>query len=196
MGSIAHEFDTFCNKFPELSYPIISEQNNMDRENNLYYFQLDKVSSITEDEFLDYIRTSRWSEFQNPLDSSLYLYHYVPAGKLYYKSFLVLIVNCGYMPQPEEYQYSDIGAYENLLIVFSRDGCRIDTLVFSSQSSVSNVDGKFSRTWNAHMPLIYKHGTFLSNGKIVITTFEEDEQTPHVVENFHIDSISGRIIHD
>lgn len=35
------------------------------------------------------------------------------------------------MPLPEKYKDSDIGAYENLLLVYTADGKRIDAIVYS-----------------------------------------------------------------
>lgn len=58
-------FEVFCDKFPLLSYPIISK-NSVER-NNFFYFQLDRETTITEIEFGDYIQTTRWNEFNNQL---------------------------------------------------------------------------------------------------------------------------------
>lgn len=185
-GYAESQFDTFCNKFPLLSFPIVSD--------SLYYFQLNQKTSITEEEFYNYIQTTRWNEFQKATDSLLHILHYVPIGRIEYQSYIVLFVNCNYMPQPEYYKDTDIGAYENLLCIYTKDGHRTDSIIFSSYCSISNKDGKFSLTWNSKMPVTADFGAFYSNGKIVITRYKNNESTPYRTDTFCIDINSGRIV--
>ena len=186
-------FDVFCDKFPLLSYPIIS--NPYERSNNFFYFQLDRETTITEVEFVNYIQTRRWNEFQKPTDSLLHIYHYVPAGRINYGKYIVLFINCGYMPQPDKYSDSDIGAYENLMCIYTKDGKRIDNLIISGSTCLSDdKNGEFSKTWELQMPLIDTKSTISSDGEIIIQRFKDNEKKPYCVDTMYIDASSGRIM--
>ena len=184
-------FDVFCDKFPLLSYPIISDPYE---QGNFFYFQLDKETTITEIEFANYIQTTRWNEFQKPTDSLLHIYHYVPAGRINYGKYIVLFINCGYMPQPDKYSDSDIGAYENLMCIYTKDGKRIDNLIVSGSTCLSeDKNGGFSKTWELPMPLIDMKSTISSDGKIIIQRFKDNNLAPYSVDTFQIDEQSGYI---
>ncbi|MBQ6790690.1 MAG: hypothetical protein IJP76_04515 [Paludibacteraceae bacterium] len=186
-------FDAFCDKFPLLSYPIISDPYE---HSNFFYFQLDSETTITEIEFANYIRTTRWNEFQKPTDSLLHIYHYVPAGKINYGQYVVLFINCGYMPQPEKYNNGDIGAYENLMCIYKKDGKRIDYLIVSGSTCLSDdKNRKFSKTWENQMPLIDTRSTISANGKIIISMYKDNELIPYLVDTMYIDDYSGKILH-
>ncbi len=86
IGWAENSFDAFCSKFPLMELPIVSDSRIYG--DNLYYFQLDKESSITEEEFEKFIKTSRWGQYQQPGDSLLHIYHYIPTGRAYFKSFI------------------------------------------------------------------------------------------------------------
>ena len=179
-------FDVFCDKFPLLSYPIISDPYE---QGNFFYFQLDKETTITEIEFANYIQTTRWNEFQKPTDSLLHIYHYVPAGRINYGKYIVLFINCGYMPQPDKY-----GAYENLMCIYTKDGKRIDNLIVSGSTCLSeDKNGGFSKTWELPMPLIDMKSTISSDGKIIIQRFKDNNLEPYSVDTFQIDEQSGYI---
>ena len=60
-----NNFDAFCSKFPLMELPIVSDSRIYG--DNLYYFQLDKESSITEEEFERFVKTSRWGQYQQPV---------------------------------------------------------------------------------------------------------------------------------
>lgn len=90
IGWAENSFDAFCSKFPLMELPIVSDSRIYG--DNLYYFQLDKESSITEEEFEKFVKTSRWGQYQQPGDSLLHIYHYIPAGRAYFKSFILLFV--------------------------------------------------------------------------------------------------------
>ena len=188
-------FEVFCSKFPQLSLPIYANVSESLETKELYYFQLDKVSSITEDEYRKYIQTSRWGEFQRPSDSLLHIYHYVPAGRINYGQYIVLFINCGYMPQPKVYENSDIGAYENMLCVYTKDGIRTDSIIFSRATCVSNIGGKFATEWKGNMPATYDKATMSANGEIVISRYRDNELKPYCVDTMYIDANSGRIKH-
>jgi len=188
------EFDVFSSKFPQLSLPIASDKSSDFSDSFYYHIQFDKESSITEQEFVKYIKTSRWGEFQQPTDSLLHIYHYVPVGRLDYKSYVILFVNCGYMPLPNDYDGLDIGTYENLLCVYTRDGKRTDSIVFSGHGCISNQDGKFAPNWHADMPLTFEEGSFTDDGTIVIQHFKDNERTPYSIDTLQIDERSGKII--
>ncbi len=186
-------FEVFCSKFPQLSLPIVSDPYERD---NFFYFQLDRETTITEVEFANYIQTTRWSEFQKPTDSLLHIYHYVPAGRINYGKYIVLFINCGYMPQPEKYSDSDIGAYENLMCIYTKDGKRIDNLIVSGSTCLSeDKNGGFSKTWELQMPLIDTRFTISANGEIVISRYRDNELKPYCVDTMYIDANSGRIKH-
>ncbi len=187
-------FEVFCDKFPQLSLPIYANFSEPPETKELYYFQLDKVSPITEDEFWKYIKTSRWGEFQRPSDSLLYIYHYVPAGRINYGQYIVLFINCGYMPEPKKYEDSDIGAYENMLCIYTQDGCRTDSIIFSRATCVSNLNGKFAMEWKGDMPATFDKGTMSANGEIVISRYMDNELKPYCVDTMYIDHNSGKIM--
>ncbi len=189
IGWAENSFDAFCSKFPLMELPIVSDSRIYG--DNLYYFQLDKESSITEEEFERFVKTSRWGQYQQPGDSSLHIYHYIPAGRAYFQSFILLFVNCGYMPLPEKYKDSDIGAYENLLLVYTADGKRIDAIVYSGFCCVSNSDGRFAAEWQPDMPVTVTQATCSREGKIVIERYRNNESAPYQIDNYRIDSISG-----
>ncbi len=192
IGWAENSFDAFCSKFPLMELPIVSDSRIYG--DNLYYFQLDKESSITEEEFEKFIKSSRWGQYQQPGDSLLHIYHYIPTGRAYFKSFILLFVNCGYMPLPKTYRDSDIGAYENLLLVYTADGKRIDTIVYSGFCCVSNSDGRFAADWQPDMPMTETQATCSGDGKIVIERYRNNESAPYQIDNYRIDSISGKII--
>ena len=175
------EFDVFSSKFPQLSLPIASDKSSDFSDSFYYHILLDKESSITEQEFVKYIKTSRWGEFQQPTDSLLHIY-------------VILFVNCGYMPLPNDYDGLDIGTYENLLCVYTRDGKRTDSIVFSGHGCISNQDGKFAPNWHADMPLTFEEGSFTDDGTIVIQHFKDNERTPYSIDTLQIDERSGKII--
>lgn len=184
-------FDVFCDKFPILSYPIISDPFE---RGNFFYFQLDRETTITEIEFANYIQTTRWNEFQKPTDSLLHIYHYVPAGRFDFGQYRVLIVNCGYMPEPKKYEDSDIGAYENLLCVYTQDGQRMDSIIISKATCVSNKNGKFAAKWDASMPMIFDKATISAEGEIIIQRFKDNEQKPYCIDTLQIDEQTGKIV--
>jgi len=184
-------FDVFCDKFPLLSYPIISDPYE---RGNFFYFQLDRETTITEIEFANYIQTTRWNEFQKPTDSLLHIYHYVPAGRFDFGQYRVLIVNCGYMPEPKKYEDSDIGAYENLLCVYTQDGQRMDSIIISKATCVSNKNGKFAAKWDASMPMIFDKATISADGEIIIQRFKDNEQKPYCIDTLQIDEQTGKIV--
>lgn len=184
-------FDVFCDKFPILSYPIISDPFE---RGNFFYFQLDRETTITEIEFANYIQTTRWNEFQKPTDSLLHIYHYVPAGRFDFGQYRVLIVNCGYMPEPKKYEDSDIGAYENLLCVYTQDGQRMDSIIISKATCVSNKNGKFAAKWDASMPMIFDKATISADGEIIIQRFKDNEQKPYCIDTLQIDEQTGKIV--
>lgn len=184
-------FDVFCDKFPLLSYPIISDPFE---RGNFFYFQLDRETTITEIEFANYIQTTRWNEFQKPTDSLLHIYHYVPAGRFDFGQYRVLIVNCGYMPEPKKYEDSDIGAYENLLCVYTQDGQRMDSIIISKATCVSNKNGKFAAKWDASMPMIFYKATISADGEIIIQRFKDNEQKPYCIDTLQIDEQTGKIV--
>lgn len=187
-------FEVFYDKFPLLTLPVCANFSESIETSELYYFQLDNVSSITEDEFRKYIMTSRWGEFQNPSDSTLYIYHYVPAGRINYGQYIVLFINCGYMPIPQKYRDSDIGAYENLLCIYTQDGFRTDSIIFSKATCVSNIDGKFAREWRENMPMTFDKATMYVNGEIIIQRFKDNEQNPYAIDTLQIDKHSGKVV--
>jgi hypothetical protein len=187
-------FDTFCGKFLQLSLPLYANISEATDTKELYYFQLGKESPITEEEFNKYIKTSRWGEFQQPTDSLLHIYHYVPAGRFDYGQYIVLIVNCGYMPEPMKYEDSDIGAYENMLCVYTQDGLRIDSVILSKSTCVSNKDGKFAAEWKASMPMMHDKAAISANGEIIIKHFKDNELTPYGIDTLQIEEHSGKII--
>lgn len=82
IGWAENSFDAFCSKFPLMELPIVSDSRIYG--DNLYYFQLDKESSITEEEFERFVKTSRWGQYQQSGDSLLHIYHYIPAGRAYF----------------------------------------------------------------------------------------------------------------
>ena len=187
-------FDVFCSKFPHLTLPVYANFSEPLETKELYYFQLDKASSITEEEFSKYIVTSRWGEFQRPSDSLLHIYHYVPAGRFDFGQYRVLIINCGYMPEPKEYEDSDIGAYENLLCVYAQNGLRIDSVIISKATCVSNKDGKFAAKWEASMPIIEDMATISADGEIIIQRFKDNEPKPYCIDTLQIDEQTGKIV--
>lgn len=184
-------FDVFCDKFPLLSYPIISDPFE---RGNFFYFQLDRETTITETEFTNYIQNGRWNEFQKPTDSLLHIYHYVPAGRFDFGQYRVLIVNCGYMPEPKKYEDSDIGAYENLLCVYTQDGQRMDSIIISKATCVSNKNGKFAAKWDVSMPMIFDKATISADGEIIIQRFKDNEQKPYCIDTLQIDEQTGKIV--
>lgn len=185
-------FDVFCDKFPLLSYPIVSDPYERD---NFFYFQLDRETTITEVEFANYIQTTRWSEFQKPTDSLSHIYHYVPIGRVNFGQYIVLFINCGYMPEPKKYEDSDIGAYENMLCVYTKDGIRTGSIIFSGSTNVSNIGGKFATEWKTDMPLVDTKSTISTNGEIVVSRYRDNELKPYCVDTMYIDANSGRIKH-
>lgn len=187
-------FDVFCGRFPQLALPIYANVSAHLETKELYYFQLDKASSITEEEFLKYIMTSRWGEYQRPSDSLFHVYHYVPAGRFDFGQYRVLIVNCGYMPEPKKYEDSDIGAYENLLCVYTQDGQRMDSIIISKATCVSNKNGKFAAKWDASMPMIFDKATISADGEIIIQRFKDNEQKPYCIDTLQIDEQTGKIV--
>ena len=191
-GCAENTFGTFCNKFQLLEFPIIS--NSSEYGSNLYYYQLDMKSPFTEQEFSKYIKTSRWGEYQQVTDSLLHIYHYVPVGRVYYKSLVLLFINCGYMPLPEKYGDSDIGAYENLLCVYTKNGKRTDSIIFSGICCITNFDGKFAPDWKGNMPLTATEGSLSCNGDIVIRQYKDNNITPCCIDTFQIDTSSGKIV--
>ena len=185
-------FEVFCDKFPLLSYPIISK-NSVER-NNFFYFQLDRETTITEIEIGDYIQTTRWNEFQKPTDSVSHIYHYVPIGRVKFGQYIVLFINCGYMPEPKKYEDSDIGAFENMLCVYTKNGIRTASIIFSGVASVSHIDGKFAKEWKVDMPLIYEEATMSADGEIVISKYLDNEL--YCIDTMYIDANAGKIIQD
>ena len=185
-------FEVFCSKFPQLSLPIVSDPYERD---NFFYFQLDRETTITEVEFANYIQTTRWSEFQKPTDSLSHIYHYVPIGRVNFGQYIVLFINCGYMPEPKKYEDSDIGAYENMLCVYTKDGIRTDSIIFSGSTNVSYIDGKFAKEWKTDMPLVDTKATMSADGEIVISRYRDNELKPYCVDTMYIDANSGRIKH-
>lgn len=184
----------FCGRFPQLALPIYANVSAYLETKELYYFQLDKASFITEEEFLKYIMTSRWGEYQRPSDSLFHVYHYVPAGRFDFGQYRVLIVNCGYMPEPKKYEDSDIGAYENLLCVYTQDGQRMDSIIISKATCVSNKNGKFAAKWDASMPMIFDKATISADGEIIIQRFKDNEQKPYCIDTLQIDEQTGKIV--
>jgi hypothetical protein len=182
-------FDVFCSKFLELPFPIIA--NNAEW-NNLWYFQLDKETSITKEDFQKFIQTNRWSEFSTPADSS-YIYHYVPVGRIKYSAYTILFVNCGYMPQPKIYGDSDIGAYENMMYIYTQDGILIDSILFSGATSITNINGHFARKWDAKMPTWCRFATFSSDGTIALKTFYDNHLIPESIDSLFINPQTGQI---
>jgi hypothetical protein len=185
-------FKVFCNKFPLVQFPLYANVPNIETK-ELYYFQLHKNSPITEEEFQKYIRTSRWGEYQRPSDSLLHIYHYMPAGRFMFGTYIVLIINCGYMPQPKEYEDSDIGAYENLLCIYTQDGERTDSIIFSKVTCVTNEDGRFASSWTEDMPMMYDMSALSADGEIIIKRFKDNAHVPYRVDTMYIDSRSGKI---
>lgn len=182
-------FEVFCAKFPELSFPIIA--NNIEL-NELWYFQLTKESAVTQEEFRKFIQTDRWCEFSTPPDST-YVYHYVPAGRINYGAYIVLFVNCGYMPQPKIFGDSDIGAFENMMYVYTQEGSRIDSIVFSGATSITNINGNFANKWDAMMPTWCRFATFSSDGTIALKTFYDGHLTPDNTDSLYINPDTGYI---
>ena len=68
-------------------------------------------------------------------DSLLHIYHYVPVGRVYYKSLVLLFINCGYMPLPEKYGDSDISDLSDTC-----DKCGSTTCI--CKESVVKVNGE------------------------------------------------------
>jgi hypothetical protein len=98
------------------------------------------------------------------------------------------------MPQPDKYSDSDIGAYENLMCIYTKDGKRIDNLIVSGSTCLSeDKNGGFSKTWELPMPLIDMKSTISSDGKIIIQRFKDNNLEPYSVDTFQIDEQSGYI---
>lgn len=53
-----------------------------------------------------------------------------------------------------------------LIVSYTKDGKRIDSVIFSGHGCISNQDGKFAPNWHADMPLTLEEGTLTSNGEI------------------------------
>ena len=98
------------------------------------------------------------------------------------------------MPEPKKYEDSDIGAYENLLCVYTQDGQRMDSIIISKATCVSNKNGKFAAKWDASMPMIFDKATISAEGEIIIQRFKDNEQKPYCIDTLQIDEQTGKIV--
>ena len=97
------------------------------------------------------------------------------------------------MPEPKEFEDSDIGAYENLLCIYTQDGERTDSIIFSKATCVTNEDGRFASGWTENMPMMYDMSALSADGEIIIQRFKDNEPAPYRVDTMLIDTHTGKI---
>ena len=57
----------------------------MSGKNRIFAGGKNRTRSIRRSQF---IKSSRWGQYQQPGDSLLHIYHYIPTGRAYFKSFI------------------------------------------------------------------------------------------------------------
>lgn len=82
------------------------------------------------------------------------------------------------------------------IVSYTKDGKRIDSVIFSGHGCISNQDGKFAPNWHADMPLTLEEGTLTSNGEITSNISKTMSRNHIVLTHFRLMNIQGKSSRD